>query len=117
VAPSDWTVDTLKEHVEALDRALDQRINQLLSAALERSATQKEWARMDNLALEKRLEGMNAFRQQITEYQKTTVTRNEFQAELRRLQETSSDSSARLISIVSVVMAAASALLVLVRVH
>jgi hypothetical protein len=80
-----WTLETLKEHFDALitsnDRRYEQRFKDsqtALDAAL--NAAKEAVLKAEN-ATEKRLEGQNEFRGTLDDWQKTTMPRSE--AELR----------------------------------
>lgn len=71
---SEWTVDTLKEHVLRLLDEKDRAIAAALSSA-ERANAKAE------AATEKRFEGVNEFRAALADQQRTLMPRNE--AEIR----------------------------------
>jgi hypothetical protein len=94
--PSGWTVETLKEYVETLIEANDKRYNQrfddaktAVDAALNAAKTavgaaldaQKEAVAKAEQASEKRFDGVNEFRETLSDQQRTLIPRAE--ADLR----------------------------------
>jgi hypothetical protein len=70
---SDWTVDTLKEHFDAILVEKDKAISAALLAA-EKAVTKAE------TASDKRFEGVNEFRQALSDQTNTLVPRTEWQS-------------------------------------
>jgi hypothetical protein len=88
---SEWTVETLKAHMEAL-RALDRRLTDeqhaSTSAKLESAmASAKEAVLKAEAATEKRLEGLNELRGAWTDNQRTLYPRAEAELALSALSE------------------------------
>jgi hypothetical protein len=71
---SDWTIDTLKEHYDAILVEKDKAISAALLAA-EKAVTKAE------NAAERRFEGVNEFRQQLNDQAATFLPRAEFEAQ------------------------------------
>jgi hypothetical protein len=77
---SEWTVDTLKEHFEAL---LDQRDKQI---ALALSAAEKAVTKAET-ATEKRFDSVNEFRQTLTDQNKTFASAERVDGLTQRLDK------------------------------
>lgn len=77
---SEWTVDTLKEHIMGL-RDGDLRAIAAASAAAERADTKAD------TALEKRLDGVNEFRATLADQAKQLASRVEVEALEKRVGE------------------------------
>lgn len=86
---SSWTVDTLKEYLEAL-RADDQKA---VSAALQ--AAKEAVTKAEN-ATEKRFESVNEFRQQLADQTNTFISRLEYDAQHKALEDKVSDLTDRM---------------------
>src|SRR5688572_16340560 len=88
---SGWTVDTLKEHLEAVISGNDARYNQrfdaqekAVSAAL---AAAKEAVSKAETAIGERLKLLNEFRQQSADRDQTMIQRKEVEAMLNGITE------------------------------
>jgi hypothetical protein len=77
---SEWTVSTLKEYVLALFAEKDRAV----VAAL---ASVKESALKNERDMEKRFEGVNEFRAQLADQQRTLMPRAEAELRLKNLEE------------------------------
>ena len=99
---SEWTVDTLREHTEALFASADQRYVQRFTSAddavnaaflAQKTAIDAALAAADRAvakaetAAEKRFEGVNEFRAQLADQQRTLMPRAEADIEFRSLRE------------------------------
>lgn len=79
-AEAGWTVDTLKEHVEALLREKDKAIAAALRAADEASAKAER-------ATEKRFDAVNEFRQTLSDQAMTFMPRLEAEQRIQQNSE------------------------------
>jgi hypothetical protein len=77
---SEWTVDTLKAHIEALLAEKDKQIGLALSAA-EKAVTKAE------TATEKRFDSVNEFRQTLTDQTKTFASTERVDGVTQRLDK------------------------------
>lgn len=77
---SGWTVDTLKEYVEALRRDDQQAVQAALLAA-------KEAVLKAENATEKRFESVNEFRKQLADQTNTFLARPEYNANHKALED------------------------------
>jgi hypothetical protein len=75
---NEWTVTTLKEHLDAMLAERDKQISLALTAA-EKAVTKAE------VATEKRFESVNEFRLTLSDQTKTFVSRGELYAALMAL--------------------------------
>lgn len=87
----DWTVQTLKEHIEKLFVAMDDKFSQrfddsskAVNAAL---AATKEAVSKAEIATEKRFEGVNEFRNTLSDQQRTLMPRSESEALMKNMNE------------------------------
>lgn len=90
-----WTIETLKEHFEAL-RAADQRAVQTALEAVERAISKAD------SATEKRFDGVNEFRQTLSDQAATLMPRAEtialisnLQAQVDRLEKVAATNAGR----------------------
>ena len=103
---SEWTVDTLREHLETVLSERDLRLQQrfdaqqaaldaAMIAAKEAVATAmtaaKEATAKAELAADKRFEAVNEFRQTLTDQQQTFIARPEAMAAIERNTERTQD--------------------------
>jgi hypothetical protein len=82
---SEWTVDTLKAHIEALLAEKDKQIALALTSA-EKAVTKAE------AATERRFESVNEFRQTLSDQAGTFISRTEFNALKERMDRESGHS-------------------------
>lgn len=86
---SGWTVDTLKEYVEAL-RSDDQKAVQAALLAAKEAVIKAE------TATEKRFESVNEFRQQLGDQSNTFLPRPEYNAQHKALEDRVTDLTDRM---------------------
>ncbi len=84
MAKDQWTVDTLKEHLDAIVAANDTRYEQRFvdqKVAVDAALNAAERAVMKaETATERRFEGVNEFRAQLADQQRTFLPRAEYEA-------------------------------------
>lgn len=89
--PSGWTVDTLKEHVDRRfddnDKALQAALVSQEKAVAAALAAAKEAVLKAEGAADKRFESVNEFRQQLSDQTNTFLSRPEYDAQHKALED------------------------------
>lgn len=86
-----WTVDTLREHTGAMFREQQRHVDAMLAAQISsvtrQFESQKEAVLKQEAASEKRFEGVNEFRLQLGDQQRTLIPRSEFEVTVKNFSE------------------------------